>query len=76
MDSQWLAVEGAIPTSRARSALFNRFAERSAQARRNLSKCRRLMRRNRIIAKLLLRSIGRLASQRQISLENLRGRVS
>src|SRR5262249_33725968 len=42
VDSHWLAVEGAIPTSRARSALLSRLADRSAHARRNLSKSRRL----------------------------------
>ena len=42
MDSQWLAVVGEMPTSRARSALFSRFAERNAHARINRSKSRRL----------------------------------
>ena len=42
MESHWFAVEGAMPTSRARSALFKRFAERRAQARKKRSKSRRL----------------------------------
>src|SRR5207253_3083359 len=41
-DNQWLAVLGEMPTSRAKSALFNRFAERRAHARRKRSKSRRL----------------------------------
>jgi hypothetical protein len=41
-DSQWLAVVGEMPTSRAKSALLRRFAERKAQARKNRSKSRRL----------------------------------
>ena len=41
VDSQWFAVEGAMPISRARSALLSKFAERRAQARRKRSKSRR-----------------------------------
>ena len=37
-----LAVDGAMPTSRARSALLSRLADRRAQARRKRSKSRRL----------------------------------
>ena len=40
--TDWFAVEGEMPMSRARSALFNRFADRSAHARTNRSKSLRL----------------------------------
>ena len=42
IDSQMFAVDGAMPTSRARSALFSKFADRKAQARKKRSKSRRL----------------------------------